>query len=224
MLSNVTHTTSVIWPPKKGWIKHQSTFFETLNFGVPLNHCESCCCHWMNHWGCLNLEARIWDMYCVVGCLLQSIWRWENWITRRCWRHSCLSTTIQALQLDSNVKLCLSMLQHITSFLKLEVKAFQRTLIVSSKVFFDNVPPPKPISRPFATNSRVSEPKYLCSSMDVVVGPYQRVRSSSGIPRWVTQNFLGNSAIDYFPLNAIQSLAKGPFQYKTSFTPSLAID
>src|SRR5579859_1563810 len=112
---------------------------------------------------------------------------------------------IQALQLATNIKSCLSTLQHITSFLKLELKAFQRTLIVSFKVSFDNVPPPKPISRPFATNSRVSEPKYLHSSMDVVVGPYQRVLSSSGILQWVTQNFLGNSEIDCFPLHAIQS-------------------
>ena len=50
------------------------------------------------------------------------------------------------------------------------------------QAFFVNIPPPKPISRCYAMNSRVSEHRNLHSSMDVDVRRCQKCLSCSDIP------------------------------------------
>ena len=53
----------------------------------------------------------------------------------------------------------------------LETSISQKTLTVSFKVSFDNMPPPKPNTKPFHMNSKALELKCLPSSTAVVVGP-----------------------------------------------------
>src|SRR5579859_542024 len=130
---------------------------------------------------------------------------------------------MKALRNTTNVKFCLFISQHITSFLKISLNRFTSTSTINFKPFFIDIHPPTPISRRSAMNSRVSEHRNLHLSTDVDVGLCQKRPSCSGMPRWLSQHSLANSDIGCFLRHAIQLPVKELFQYKTSSIPSRTI-
>ena len=118
----------------------------------------------------------------------------------------------------------LSTSSHITSFLKHAIETSLSISTINCKHFSARSPLLKSITRRYAMNSRVSEPKNLHLNADVDVGVSQSAQSSFGTLQYVIQLLLANSDIEYFPLHAIQSLAKGLSQLRISSIPSLIIN
>ena len=73
----------------------------------------------------------------------------------------------------------------ITFFQKVARKALLHTSIVKSKYFFIDIQPLRPITRQYASNSRVSELKNLHSSTGIAAGLLSVIQNCSGTPRLV---------------------------------------